>query len=119
MRKPQNGLTTDVKVVRIIDADTIEVEVKRTFPLRLVHHGYDGVQFDAPEKNTPEGQDAIDFVKDVLEDREVQAFIPAGKSLALTDINSFNRLLGNLYVEGRGWLTNVLLEHGHAELKEK
>jgi endonuclease YncB( thermonuclease family) len=120
MTKPQSGFITDAKVLRVIDADTIEVEITRRFPLRLTHScpqtDYK-VQFNAPEKNTAEGQDAIDFVKDLLDDHEVTVFIPAGRSDSLTDINSFNRLLGNIWVDGKGWLTNLLLENGHGELK--
>lgn len=111
---PRPGLTTAAKVTRVIDADTIEVTVTRKFPVRLVHG--DGPRiFNCPEKNTPEGVQAKKFVENLLRDKEVTLFVSAQNSDILTDINSFNRILGEIWVDNQR-LTDILLEKGFGEI---
>lgn len=115
--KPKNGLTTEAKVIKIHDADTIYLEVTRQFPVRLLDTDHKG-QFNSPELNTVEGQKATEFVKQILpEGVKVTLFVPAGKNeLQLTDINSFNRILGEIWI-GEDKLTDILIEAGHGQIK--
>lgn len=124
MSEPERGLVTDAKVIRVIDGDTVEVEITRRFPVRLIH-GDGKQQFNAPEKREPGGIAAKVFLRHLLlspdlhgipTSRDVTLFIPAQKDTTLTDINSFNRLLGKLWVDGQ-CVTDVMLGAGHAKLE--
>jgi endonuclease YncB( thermonuclease family) len=112
--KPKEGFTTKAKLLRVIDGDTIEVEVTRRFPLRLIHPEK---RFNAPELSTKEGVEAKEFVEGYCYGAsDITIFIPAGCSDVLTDINSFNRLLGEVWVGNKN-LVDVIMEHGYGELK--
>lgn len=130
--KPENGITTTAYVVRIVDADTVIAEVRRQFPVRISHPNPAGLDFQSPEKNTLEGQRAIEFLaatlgkslltfQEVLKERfnkEVTLFIPTKDPLNLTDINSFNRLIGEIWVDNRR-LSDIMIGAGHGELKKR
>ena len=118
MNQPRPGFCSPVKVTRVIDADTIEVELTRRFNVRLVHENYEGKYFNAPEKNTTEGIDAANFVDEVIEEHDDNAvlFIPTGEDQKLMDFNSFSRILGEIWVDGER-LTDLLIEYGYGELK--
>lgn len=88
------GWTTKAKVINIIDGDTIEVEIKRTFNIRLR-----GI--DICEKNTSKGQAAKRALSDEILDDYVTIFIPTNNPEKLMDINSFERLIGDVYVGDR------------------
>lgn len=121
-KAPRPGLSTEVKIVRVIDGDTVEVEITRRFPVRLVHENERGLHFNADEKNTTSGKAAKKFLENLIYDdepgefKEIILFIPAGQSINLTDINSFNRLLGEIWVDGEK-VTETMIAHGHARLK--
>ena len=130
--KPELGLTTTAYVIRIVDADTCICEVRRQFPVRITHPNPDGMDFNSPEKNTPEGQRAIEFLaaqlgkslltyREVLKEqfnKEITLFIPTNDPLKLTDINSFNRLVGEIWLDKRR-LSDIMIEAGHAKLQKR
>ena len=130
--KPENGLTTTAYIVSITDGDTVMVEVRRRFPVRITHPNPDGLDFNSPEKNTPEGQRAIEFLaaqlgkslltyREVLKEqfnKEITLFIPTNDPLKLTDINSFNRLVGEIWLDKRR-LSDIMIEAGHAKLQKR
>lgn len=110
MIEPSNGLTTEATVTKIIDGDTLELKIERTFNVRLT----DGKlpHFNVAEKNTPVGQAATSFLKQILpEGTQVKVFIPTNNPEHLMDINSFNRIIGEIWVNGRQ-LTEILTESG-------
>jgi len=110
--QPRPGFATEAKVTRIIDADTIEVEVKRTVKVRLLG-------CNVPDKNEKVSIEASDFVFDRLRecDNEVVLFVPAGKDpVRLGDIHSFERVLGEIWVGGSN-LSDLLVWRGLAERK--
>lgn len=89
------GYCTKVDVVRVIDGDTIEFEIRRRFHLRLR-------DIDVPESKTEHGKKATEFVQKRLFDAEdIKIFIPTGDPLKLMDINSFERLVGDVEVDGK------------------
>ena len=113
--EPKEGWTTSALVTRVIDGDTIEVEIRRTFAVRLVDPRG---KFNVAEKNTDKGQQAKHFLESTLSDNEVKLFISAGPSnVKLMDINSFNRLLGEIWFNGNR-LTDILMENGYGKLEE-
>lgn len=89
------GYSTYARFIRALDGDTYEFEVVRRFKVRLL-----GI--DTPEMNTEEGKNYKKIAREILEKaQEVVIFIPSGTNLELVDINSFNRLLGEVYVDGK------------------
>lgn len=118
MNKPEIGITVDADVVRIKDADTIRLRVVYEFDVRLVHPNEDGLEFNAPEKDTPLGKEAIEYLKP-LEGQKVRVHIPTGrKGNELIDFSSFARVLGIVWTK-TGLLTQELLDRKFADLFKK
>ena len=117
---PRAGWTTEVKITRIIDADTIEVEVRRRFSVRLAHPASKGLIFDTPEKNTEIGKRAIAYLKDRLNSftGKVTLFIPFGNNDVLMDFSSFSRVIGEIWLD-KTRLTSILIEAGHGRLVKR
>lgn len=117
---PDPGWTTEVEITRIIDADTVEVEVRRRFTVRLSHPTKRGYIFDTPEKNTELGKKAIEWLKNELDDFNgvVTLFIDAKKNLSLMDWNSFSRAVGELWLD-KSRLTSKLLKSGYARIVKR
>ena len=118
MNKPRPGFCGQVKIKKVVDGDTLTVELTRRFNVRLIHENHDGKYFNSPEKNTIEGQKAKAFVETLVNDfpDEISLFIPAGEDQKLMDINSFNRILSEIWINDTR-LTDILLEKGYGELK--
>lgn len=110
----KEGVVTKVEIVKWRDADTPIIRFAREFPVRLVDSDKKG-QFNSPEKNTPEGQAAKQYVES-LEGQEYLLFIPSKNPIKLTDVLSFDRVLGELWIDGKK-LTDDLIEKGFGEIK--
>jgi endonuclease YncB( thermonuclease family) len=102
----ETGLTTEATIVRAIDGDTIKVKVERTFNLRIR-------DINCPEKNTEEGKKALAYMRD-MEGEPCIVFIPSKNPTELLDINSFNRLVGDVYINEVN-IADVLVEEGLAK----
>lgn len=95
MAAPEPGLSTKVEYVRAVDGDTIEFEIRRTFKIRLR-------DIDVYELDTDEGVEALEYVDEKLNSaEEIIVFIPSNDPVKFLDINSFERLVGDVYVDGR------------------
>ena len=129
--QPQPGLTTELQVERVKDGDTLEVSFIRRFSLRMMHQNEDNLIFQAPEKNTPEGQRAKEFLEDLLISpvslsyesdsslwKDITVFFPSNDPTSLMDMNSFERLLGEAWVDGQN-IGKLMLDAGHAILKKR
>ena len=109
MKPPRPGFCSPInKIVRVIDGDTLEIELTRKFNVRLVHENEEGKQFNSPELSTPEGKKVKKFVEEIISGRDntteypkptYTLFIPAGNDINLMDINSFNRILGEIWID--------------------
>ena len=107
MNNIENGWGSDADITRVIDGDTIEVEVIRRFHIRLR-------DVDTPENNTLRGMKATNFVDRLLADNSdarIQIFIPSNQAEKLMDINSFSRLVGDIYIDGK-LLQDILKAEG-------
>jgi endonuclease YncB( thermonuclease family) len=99
------GLILPVNYMRAVDGDTIEFEIRRTFKLRLR-------DIDVYEKDTPEGKEAKDFVGSILEFADdILVFIPTNDPVKLMDINSFERIVGDVYIKDKN-LSDILRTKG-------
>lgn len=61
-------------VERVIDADTLEVQIDCGFHIYTVQH-VRVINLSSPEKNTPEGKEAIKFAKIVFSDHSPDVII--------------------------------------------
>ena len=103
---PESGLCVEAQYRRTIDGDTIEFAVVRSFHIRLR-------DIDIYEIKEPKGIKAGKFVHDLLHQaKNVSVFVPSNNAERLMDINSFNRLVGDVYVDGRN-LADILREEGY------
>jgi endonuclease YncB( thermonuclease family) len=92
---PEPSIITKVHFIKAVDPDTITVEIRRRFNLRLK-----GI--DCYEKNTPEGKAGTQFVdSECSAAKECIAVIPTNDELQLMDIQSFNRIVGDFYYDGK------------------
>lgn len=114
-KQPVPGLTTEAKVIKITDADTIWVEVTRRFAIRLQHYNDDGLIFDCPEHDTELGKKAIEFVKEQIENKNIILEVQSHQGPSLMDINSFNRIVAAIWDKGK-LLTQTMIDRGLGRL---
>ena len=106
----ENGWITDVNYVRTIDGDTIVFNVTRTFSVRLRN-------IDVDELNTEKGQRAKEFIEDIMNHAgNIQIFIPTNDPERLMDFHSFERIIADVYINGRN-LKDTLRKKGFEKVK--
>ena len=91
MTVPEPGITTKARVTRVVDGDTIEVEVSRIFNVRVR-------DLLVAEKNTEKGKLAKTLLSSAIKDSDVPIFFPSNDPHKLMDMNSFNRLIGDVWL---------------------
>jgi len=123
MREPPKGITTDCKVVRVIDGDTVDVEITRTIRVRLLDCW-------APETRTKDpiekikGYESKKYLNNLLKQvfyndlaarkqKKITLFIPADEQGELKDNFTFSRVLGRLFVDGED-VSERMVESGKA-----
>lgn len=87
------------KATRVIDGDTVEVEIKQTVVLRL----RDCWAPETRTKNLVEkkaGIAAKDLLREAVEGQQVTVFVPDPKPEHIGDEFSFGRLVGDIYYDG-------------------
>ena len=100
------GLTTEVDFIRAIDGDTVQVKIERTFNIRLR-------DIDVIELKEQGGKEARDFVKKQMEEAStIKIFIPSNDPHKLMDMQSFERLVADVYLDGRN-LADILRTAGY------
>ena len=123
MKEPPKGITTDVKVVRVIDGDTVDVAITRTVRVRLLDCW-------APETRTTDpvekvkGYESKKYLNSLLKQvfyndlaarkrKKITLFIPADEQGELKDNFTFSRVLGRLFVNGED-VSERMVEAGKA-----
>lgn len=105
MNELEPGLMIPVDYLRTVDGDTIEVEIRRKFKVRLR-------DINVMEKDKPKGKEASKFVHTLLRyAKKILVFIPTNDPYKLMDINSFERIVGDVYVNNAN-LKDVLCSEG-------
>lgn len=113
---PTPQLTIPCQVVRVIDGDTVEVEVRTRFSVRLLDCW-------APEKHETgvagekaRGVKSETALRDAIDGKAgvVSIPLPPDAETPLTSILTLGRVLGSVHVEGVGDVATVQRKAGHA-----
>lgn len=113
--RPQPGYTADCTIYRVIDGDTVELEIKHRIRVRLLNCW-------APESRTTDQEEKVRGLaaKQHLIDlakvgAEGTVSIPAGYDLS--QVQTLNRLLGYVWIKGQDKsLNEIQVQSGHAKL---
>lgn len=112
MDKPAAGWTTEAKLVRVIDGDTVEVSVERRFVVRLLDCW-------APETRTRDkdeklaGLESRDNLVDLIGDEPLLLLHVPAESPEFDERFTFGRILGRLYTDA-GEVSALQVAAGHA-----
>jgi endonuclease YncB( thermonuclease family) len=110
--QPKEGATLKVYLERVVDGDTVEATVSFKIKVRLI-----GV--NAPEKKKPGWLKFKNRLKELIwgecfddgessDWQEATLFIPNNKPVTLLDVVTFDRILGEIWVDGEN--INAILE---------
>lgn len=113
--QPPYGLTFRAKVVRVLDGDTIDVEVTRKVRIRLIDCW-------APEVRTRDEQEKLrgyaakTYLEDLIQNEQVRVHVPVEPGQRVGESFSFSRALGHVWLEGGGEQTiaETMISAGHA-----
>ena len=106
------GLTFGGTVTRVLDGDTIEVEIRRTVRVRLLDCW-------APETRTRDKEEkrrgiaARKALRDMVEDEQVLVDVPIEAQGKFGDSMTFGRVLGHVWCDGMD-VANEMVMQGHA-----
>lgn len=89
-QKPPLGWCVEGKIVRVIDGDTIDFEVKKILRVRLL-------DVYAPELKTAEGKKIAQTVQNKYEGKNAILFVPG--NMEIQDLFTFGRILGIVWVD--------------------
>lgn len=109
--KPPEGWTTACEVVKIIDGDTLDVEVRKVLRVRLIDCW-------APEPTAPGGREAGQWLLQLTRGKRATLSIPR-ESDSLAAAFSFGRVLGHVWMEGENRSLSELMVAGHHATKTK
>lgn len=114
MNKPPFGLTAPAKIVRVIDGDTVEVEVIKKFPIRLEDCW-------APESRTSDrnekrlGEAAKQYLKNLIEEhgKDCVVHISSDGDEFILDSTTMGRAVGVVWLFGDINLNEAMVDSGH------
>jgi endonuclease YncB( thermonuclease family) len=90
---PPLGVCSRGRIVRILDGDTADVEVRYVVRVRFASCW-------APEKNTADGEKAWEDLQFHAGGKEVVVHIPTAKARSLADVLTLNRVVGSVWLKG-------------------
>lgn len=109
-KAPSPGWTTRARVVRVVDGDTVDVEISRTVRVRMLDCW-------APEtrgESRPQGIDSKRHLSELLPpDRMVTLHVPTDADGNVSKIWTFGRVLGRVYAADTD-LSEAQVDAGHA-----
>lgn len=105
--QPPLGVTTRAHVTRILDGDTVELELRLPIRVRLLDCW-------APELRTLEGPAAKEALAKLLPvGSKVVLHVPTDKARNLADVLTFGRVLGHIWRKGKN-ASAEMVKQGHA-----
>lgn len=110
---PIEGITLKALATRVIDGDTFEAEIRFKVKVRLL-------RVNTPEKKQPGWLKFKNRLKELLfgvchdefpttEPEEIILFIPNQKPSTLLDVVTFDRFLGEVWVDGQN-INDILIK---------
>ncbi len=127
MQEPPKGITTDCKVVRVVDGDTVDIEITRTLRIRLLDCWAPETRSSDPNEKA-KGYDSKKYLHNLLNEKfyndlaarkskQVTLFIPADEKGEIKDNFTFSRVLGRLFVDGQD-VSELMVKAGKATEKK-
>lgn len=106
--RPPHGWSTQAQVVRVLDGDTLEVEITRRVRVRLLDCW-------APETRDPGGPESTANLTRLLADGDVTLLVPM-QTEDVSDIWTFGRALGYVWstADADKSVSQLQVEQGHA-----
>ena len=110
MSQPPLGITARAIVKRVLDGDTLDVELVLPCRVRLLNCW-------APELHTEEGKKSKDALCTLSpEGSRVVLQIPTTDAQNVKDVFTFGRVLGNIWREGdEDSISHLMVINGHAK----
>ena len=120
VKQPPTGWTTPVKLVKVIDGDTIRVKFERELDIRITD---DDETFDTPEvrgvddEEKAEGRAATTALQMILAGKLIHIHVPTDDRSRVKDIFSIgSRAVGHVFVDGED-VTDKMTELGYNKSK--
>lgn len=99
MKTPPLGYTTPVKLVRVIDGDTIKVRLEKEFIVRLKDFNAPEIRKPASDEEIAKGKECKNLLNSLLP-YELILFIPISKDNDIGDVFSIgSRVIGDIFVD--------------------
>jgi endonuclease YncB( thermonuclease family) len=116
MTQPFETYTRKGKVVRVVDADTLDVLFDLGFAVFIVQR-IRLARIDAPERFTPEGIKATEFVKNTFE-LVKDVVVQTAKNPNRQDMDRGRRYIGEVWLDSGENLGDIMLNNGLATIWE-
>mgnify|MGYP002624333482 CR=1 FL=1 len=111
--RPPHGVTFSGVVTRVVDGDTVEVEVRRTVRVRLLDCW-------SPETRTTDddekrrGLAAKRYLSEIALRKRATVFVPIDPDARFGDSMTFGRALGHVWLDGEDdSLSEMMVSSGH------
>ena len=108
----------DVKVIRVVDGDTVDVDIDLGFGVTLTDERVRIMGIDTPESRT---RDKIEKKFGLAAKARLKELMKKGAKLITTEDRKgedmkgkFGRILGDFVAEDGRMITDILVEEGHA-----
>lgn len=99
---PEPGLTTRGVITRVIDGDTVDVQISRVLRVRLLDCWAPETRSTDPMEKAL-GRAAREHLTELAEGRFCLLHIPADERGRVSDVFTFGRVLGRLWVTPGDW----------------
>ncbi len=112
---PEAGWTTPAEITRVIDGDTVEVAVTRRIRVRLLDCWAPELRRGDPLQRAA-GEAAKRALQSLLgaDSGRVLLQIPSGEGQQLSEVFSFGRVLGRLFLGDGREVSQLLVDRGFA-----
>lgn len=106
------GITFPAKIVRVLDGDTVEVEIRRVVRIRLLDcWAAETRTTDLQEKK--KGLEAKEYLKELSLNKDAVISVPIEADGKFGDSMSMGRVLGKVRIK-EGDLSEIMVEKGYA-----
>jgi len=109
MSEPEIGYTTAGRVVKVVDGDTVDIEIRKVIRVRLLDCWAPEVHGDSK----PQGVAAREHLRMLVDGRLVKLAIPSNSEGDLAARFTFGRVLGHLWIDGKN-VSEAQVRAGHA-----